>query len=391
MITRNLEPYVLELATRWPVVTITGPRQSGKTTLSRMAFPEHSHVSLEAPDVRELVRTDPRGFLAEHADGVVVDEVQRLPELLSYLQVEVDRRPEPGRFILTGSTHLALLESVSQSLAGRTAIVHLLPCSLDELRRFPDPPVDLLATVLTGGYPAIFDRRIPAEEWFRNYLTTYVERDVRQILNVGDLAGFQTFLRLCAGRTGQLLNLSQLGSDCGISHKTVKAWISVLEAGFIAYRLRSYHRNLGKREIKTAKLYFYDAGLVCALLGIHEPYQLALHPLRGFIFETWAIAEVLKTRLHRGRDANAFFYRDRKGLEIDLLIERGTSVVAVELKSGLTLTTDFFRPLERFAQRFAASETGAELESRLVYGGDTGQRRRGVRALPWSEIPSCEW
>ena len=391
MIPRNLASRLHDLASRWPVVTITGPRQSGKTTLTKMAFPEHAHVSLESPDVREYATSDARGFLREHGEGAVLDEVQRVPELLSYLQVEVDERPAPGRFVLTGSANLDLLESVSQSLAGRTAVLNLLPCGLDELHRFPKPPDDLFETLWSGGYPAVFDRAIPPHEWFGSYINTYVERDVRQIQNVSDLGAFQTFLRLCAGRTGQLLNLSDLGSDGGVSHNTAKAWLSVLETGFIAFRLRPFFRNLSKREIKTPKLYFYDTGLACALLGIREPEQLRHHPLRGALFENWVIAEVLKARVHRGLAPEIYYYRDRKRLEIDLVINGGTSLMAVEAKSGETLTTDFFKALERFGERLAAIDDPVELTKIVVYGGSEPQRRTSFEVMPWSAVAEGGW
>lgn len=391
MILRNLAHRIQELATRWPVVTITGPRQSGKTTLSQMGFPNHAHVSLESPDIRQFATSDPRGFLREYGDGAVLDEVQRVPELLSYLQAEVDERPDPGRFVLTGSANLSLLESVSQSLAGRTAVLSLLPCSLDELHRFEQPPSGLYTTLWSGAYPAVFDRGIPPQEWFGSYIDTYVERDVRQIQNVGDLGAFQTFLRLCAGRVGQLLNLSNLGADGGISHNTAKAWLSVLETGFIAFRLRPYFRNLGKREIKTPKLYFYDTGLVCALIGIREPEQLRHHPLRGAIFENWVITEVLKARMHRGLSPELYFYRDRKRLEIDLIVDRGDALLAVETKSGATVANDFFKALEHFGERLAETAPPTELTKIVVYGGSELQRRSSFEVMPWSAVQGGSW
>lgn len=391
MVPRRLAPHVQSLAKRWPVVTITGPRQSGKTTLCRSLFPEHAYVSLEAPDVRAYAETDPRGLLAEHGAGAVLDEIQRVPALLSYLQVEVDRDPRPGRFILTGSAHFSLLEGVTQSLAGRTALVHLLPLSLPELRQFPQAPGDLFSTLWSGGYPAIYDRTIPAGEWFASYLGTYVERDVRQVVNVGDLSTFQTFLRLCAGRSGQLLNLSQLGSDTGISHNTVKSWLSVLETGFIAFRLRPFFSNLGVREVKTPKLYFYDSGLACALLGIRSAEELIHHPLRGPIFEGWVIAEVLKARFAEGVAAGVFFFRDRKGVEADLVVERGPTLVVAEVKSGRTLTTDTLAALDRVERNLKGSAQRPALEKVVVYGGDEIQRRTLVTALPWSRMHEHPW
>jgi len=386
-----LQTRVVHLARRYPVVTVTGPRQSGKTTLCRAAFPKHNYVSLEAPDVRERARVDPRGLLGELRGGAVIDEVQRVPELLSYLQVEVDARPTPGRFVLTGSANLALLQSVSQSLAGRTAIVNLLPCGHEEVCRFPRHPDDLDELIRAGGYPALYDRGIEPWDWYSDYLTTYVERDVRQVLNVGDLALFQTFLRLSAGRTGQLLNLSQLGSDCGLSHHTARSWLSVLEASFVAFRLQPFFANLGKRLTKTPKLYFYDTGLACALLGIREPGQLRTHPLRGALFENWVVTEVLKARAHRGTSGGMYFLRDSRGTEVDLLVEAGTRLVAVEVKSGATVPADFLQAFERLAGVLAVARAGRSLEQVLVYGGDTGQRRSVARVLAWHEVSGAAW
>ena len=253
MITRTLEAVLKDRASRAPVVTVTGPRQSGKTTLCRSAFPEKPYASLEAPAEREFALSDPQGFLARHPDGMIIDEVQRAPDLLSYIQVEVDEDATPSRYVLSGSQNLALHQAVSQSLAGRTALLQLLPLSFDEIKRFERPPGDRATTIWTGGYPRIYDRQLPAAEWLADYTNTYVERDVRQILNVGDLVSFQTFLRLCAGRAGQLLSLSGLGADAGISHVTAKRWLSVLEAGFVVFRLLPHHRNLGKRLVKSPK------------------------------------------------------------------------------------------------------------------------------------------
>jgi len=388
VIARLLQPKLRSAAKHFPVVTVTGPRQSGKTTICRATFPRHAYVSLEPPDVRDFARTDPRGFLAQHGAAAVIDEVQRVPELLSYLQGEVDADPAPGRFILTGSANIGLLQAVTQSLAGRTALLHLLPCSLAELREFSLPPPDLPTTLWSGSYPAVFDRGIPPDEWFGSYIATYVERDVRQILNVGDLTAFQTFLRLGAGRTGQLLNLSQLGADAGVTHNTARAWLSVLEAGFIAYRLPPWRSNLSKRLVASPKLYFYDAGLVCALLGIRSPHQLEAHPLRGPIFETWVAGEVLKSRLHRGLPGGLSFFRDRKGLEVDLIADTGRELVAIEAKSGRTVAADYFSALERFAARPEIVEGGRSARRAVVYGGDEPQRRREATVVPWSDLDS---
>jgi len=389
MIKRTLQARVREAAKHFPVLTITGPRQSGKTTLCRMTFPSKSYVSLEAPDVREFATQDPRGFLAEHRSGCILDEVQRAPSLLSYLQELVDSDPRPGRFVLTGSANFALLESVYQSLAGRTAVLQLLPLDREETHRFPRFPKDLFTTLWTGGYPAVFDRSVPVRDWYSSYVATYLERDVRQLVNVSDLLTFQTFLRICAGRSGQLLNLSGLGADCGITHNTARAWFSVLETSYLVFRLPPYHANVTSRAVKRPKMHFADTGLLCYLLGIETPDQIRRHPLRGAIFESWVCSEVLKARLHRGLPSNLFFYRDRKGLEVDLLLRKGDRIIAVEAKSGETIAPDFTANLDRLARQM--SDSTEALNKVVVYGGLQGQRRSGVTVLGWEQAGGSRW
>jgi len=391
MIRRNLAQLVTAAARRWPVITITGPRQSGKTTLCRMVFPEHDYVSLESPDVRESAREDPRGFLRGLGDRAILDEVQRAPDLLSYIQVAVDENRRMGQYVLTGSTRFALMDTISQSLTGRTAVFHLLPCSLDELQRFPEPPEDLDQAVFLGGFPALFDRGAPPSEWFGAYLATYVERDIRQVLRVGDLAAFQVFVRMCAGRSGQLVNFSDLGRDVGVSYQTVKSWLSVLETGFLTYRLRPWTRNLAKREVRTPKLYFYDSGLVCALLGIRSPEQLRFHPLRGGIFEGWVVSEIRKSLFHRGIDMPLYFYGEHRKTEVDLILERENRISAVEIKAGQTVNPDFFRGLDLLEEKLGPRYEGYDFERYIVYGGDRRHRRQNTRILPWSDVAGKRW
>ena len=391
MVPRVLQAKLRSLARKYPIVTVTGPRQSGKTTLCRATFPRKRWVSFENPDVRAYAAQDPRGFLAEHRTGAIFDEVQRAPEILSYLQTEVDERPVAGRFVLTGSANLMLLQAVTQSLAGRTGLLQLLPLSLDEVRRFPDPPEDLFEVLWRGGYPAPFDRGLSPTDWFPSYVATYVERDVRRVLNVGDLQVFQTFLRLCAGRTGQLVNLSSLGADCGINHGTARAWLSVLEATYIVFRLPAFHASSSKRLVKTPKLHFYDAGLACHLLGIRTPRHLRDHPLRGAIFESWVVSEIAKARIHRGLPAGLYHYRDRKGAEVDAVLERDGGLVAVEIKSARTVASDFLAALEAFASTFAAPGRHGRVEQVLVYGGEDAQQRTRARVLPWSQLHRHDW
>jgi predicted AAA+ superfamily ATPase len=341
-------------------------------------------------DNREFARDDPRGFLAQYAAGAIIDEIQHVPALLNYLQGEVDTRPDPGRFVLTGSQHFGLSQSISQSLAGRCGILVLLPLGLEELRAFPNAPSDLFSVLWQGTYPRIYDRNIPAGQWLADYTTTYIQRDVHQVLKVGDLGVFSGFLKLCAGRTAQEINLSVLGGDAGVSHNTARAWLSVLEASYIVHRLPAWHTNIRKQVAKAPKLHFFDSGLVCYLLGIREPEQLRLHPLRGAIFESWVIAEIYKTHVCSGIQPRLFHYREARGLKIDLLIEQGLQLKAVEIKSGATTSPDFFKNLERFSKRPAGTDPSLGIESHLVYGGDESRQRTGTKLISWRDVPRID-
>ena len=392
MIPRTLTPVLLKAATRYPVVTLTGPRQSGKTTLAKAAFPGHAYVSLEQPDERAFALEDPKGFLARFKGPVILDEVQRVPDLFSYLQGIVDEEDRPGHFILTGSSHFLLLQSISQSLAGRCAVLHLLPLSLAELEGRPSLDLgklagkgssrDLEETLFTGFYPRIHDKGIPPRQWLADYYQTYLERDVRNVLNVRDLEAFSRFVRLCAGRSGQLLNLSGLAADCGISHSAARGWISVLEASFVVTLLRPHFGNLGKRMIKSPKVYFQDTGLLCHLLGIREPAELHTHSCRGGIFEGFVLSELTKNFLHRGETAPLSFWRDSAGHEVDFLVESGKGVLALEAKASRTLAGDSLDGLRYW--RGLAKKPSAR--AALVYGGDEGYVREGVTVLPWSVL-----
>lgn len=383
MIERRLERVVREAASQYPVVTITGPRQSGKTTLCRQLFPERPYLTLEEPDVRDWATQDPRGFLAAHAAGAVFDEVQNVPELLSWLQGEVDRRDDPGRFILTGSANLPLVEAVAQSLAGRTAMLQLLPPSLDELRGF-GPLADLWSVVWRGAYPRIHDRGIPPERWFSDYFATYVQRDVRQLLNIGDVNTFSTFVRLCAGRTASELNFSSLGGDAGVSHNTARSWLSVMEASFLVFRTPPWHQNLRKQLVKTPKLHFVDSGLVCWLLGIRSPAELEFHPLRGSIFESWVAAEAYKAFAHAGRVPPLFHWRETRGFEVDLVVERGPRPLLAEVKSGQTAASDAIAALAEAARSVSG-------EAWLVHGGALRQQRTDVDVRGWNSLSDDAW
>jgi uncharacterized protein len=391
MIERNLGASLRQAAAHYPVVTVTGPRQSGKTTLCSMTFPDKPLVSLEPLDRRRFARDDPRGFLTEFRGGAVIDEVQHVPELLSYLQEEVDARAEPGRFVLTGSQHFGLSSAISQSLAGRTAVLHLLPPSFDELMRFPDAPRSLMEVLWMGAYPRIMDRGIPANRWLADYVATYVQRDVRQVLAVNDLEAFTTFLRHCAGRTAQELNLSQLGADAGVSHNTARSWLSVLEASYICFRLPAWHRNVRKRLVKAPKLHVFDSGLACHLLGIDTADALRHHPQRGAIFESWVAAEIYKARVHAGRQPALAHYREVRGPEVDVVVEGSASLFLVEAKSGATVADDFLEGLRELDGRLARARDRRSRQSYVIFGGDAPQRRSDVTILPWSRIQDPAW
>lgn len=391
MIRRTIEDQLERLAIKQPVLTVTGPRQSGKTTLVRATFPRHRYVSLETPSERELAREDPLAFLARFAGGgAILDEIQRVPELPSYLQAIVDDDPTPGRFILTGSQSLPLLAGVSQSLAGRTALLELLPLELAEIRRFPHSPADLDTLLWMGGYPRIHDRGLQANEWLADYTSTYLERDVRSLLNVGDLTSFHTFLRVCAGRVGSLLNITSLAADCGIAQPTARNWISVLEASFIVFRLPPFHANLGKRLTKHSKLYFHDTGLAANLIGIQRAGQLQTHPLRGALFENWAISEIQKMHRHRAHRVELSFYRDRDRHEIDLVADEGGELSAIEIKAGSTPASDYFKAFPHFAELIASrGDHHWRLGRRaVIYGGEESQHRSAGDLLSWSDLPS---
>lgn len=388
---RNLEPHLEQLADDYPVLTLTGPRQSGKTTLCRHLFKGLDYVSLEPLDQREYARTDPRGFLNEYRDGAVIDEIQNVPDLASYLQEEVDRDARPGRFVLTGSQNLAVTQAVSQSLAGRAAICQLLPLSLDEITRFGTGSDDLFETLTTGGYPRIHDRNLEARRWLADYTATYIERDVRQISNVENLEAFTRFVALAAGRTGQEINLTSLGSDVGVSHNTARAWLSVLEASFLVFRAKPWLRNLRKQLVKSPKLHFLDSGLICSLLGIRTPEELRHHPLRGAIFESWVTSEIRKHLVNSGSGADLFHFRESRGLEVDILLQLPDRIIACEAKSAETYDPSFSRTLDRFEALLGRLNSPPLTEKRVVFGGPRGQRRKDVTVLSWRKIHAADW
>lgn len=380
LLTRTAEKELRTLAGQFKAVAVVGPRQSGKTTLVRMAFPDKAYVSLENPDTRRFAIEDPRGFIAGYPDGAILDEIQRTPDIFSYLQQVLDENKGKGRFIITGSNNFLLQENISQSLAGRVGYLYLLPLSINEL---PKHKFSVNEQIHKGFYPAIYDKNGQTEvgKYYLNYIRTYIERDVRLIRNVTDLYTFERFLRLCAGRTGQLLNMNSLAVETGVDNKTIGAWLSVLEASFVVFRLQPYHKNYNKRIVKMPKLYFYDTGVASALLGIENPDQLALHPFRGGLFENMIIVDFLKSRYNKGKPNNLYFWRDSLGTEIDLLVEKANSLLPIEIKSGQTITDDYFKSMSAWL-RISGMEKGW-----VIYAGDEKQvRSNGITVLPLNEM-----
>lgn len=382
MIRRDLSPELLRCATEYPVLTITGPRQSGKTTLARKEFPDLAYINFELPDVRAAFLADPRGFLASCDQGAIFDEAQRVPELFSWLQGLVDDDPRPGRFVITGSQHFGRAEQITQSLAGRTTILELLPFSVRELERGGWLADDLDEVLWNGSYPPVHDRGLRPGHWYSGYLATYLERDLGQLAAIQDLDQFQRFLALAAGRVGRLVNTSNLASEVGVDHKTIGRWLSLLQAGYVAIRVPPYHRNFRKRLVKTPKLYFLDTGLVCFLLGIREPAQLATHPLRGAVFENWVVTEIVKMQRNRARRNGLSFWRTHAGQEVDLIRERGPYVDLIECMAGQTILPRMLGPARRVSRLWEEEP----VQRWLVYGGNRSMIMRRTRICPWRRI-----
>jgi predicted AAA+ superfamily ATPase len=381
MIYRTLEEKLRQLMRLYPVVSVTGPRQSGKTTLIRNTFSHLPYVNLENPDNRALALNDPRLFLSNYPQGAVLDEIQRTPLLFSYIQGIVDEN-EQVKFVLSGSQNFLLSEQISQSLAGRVGILQLLPFSMLELKSANLLSDSYEEVAVRGFYPRIFDKGIPAEDFYPNYMRTYVERDVRQLTQVGNLTTFSTFVKLCAGRVGQLLNMSELSNDAGIAVNTVKSWLNILEASYIVFRLYPHYKNFSKRLIKMPKLYFYDTGLLSYLLTINTPQDLFVHFARGAIFENLIITELIKNAYHRGNAPQLYFWRDHRGREIDLIVEKGQQLIPVEIKSGVTKTMDYFRNLSYWNELSG----NAPDVSYVVYGGSETLNTKQGRLISWQSF-----
>ncbi len=384
MVERELQPTVIELARTYPVITITGPRQAGKTTLARMAFPSYAYCNLEHPETRLLAQQDPRGFFNHYKPPLVIDEVQRVPQLLSYIQVLVDERRENGMYVLTGSQQLNLNESITQSLAGRTALVTLLPFTIGEVEAIQSAQAMRDDLLYKGFLPRIYDQAQNPTIAYRNYLQTYIERDVRQLINLRDLSVFEKFLRLLAGRAAQLLNLSSLASDTGVSANTISNWLSILETSYVIFRLQPYYENLGKRLIKSPKMYFVETGLLCYLLGIENQQQVTRDPLLGNLFENMVVAESLKNRLNMGLGPNLYFYRDSHHNEVDLIYRMGNSLVPIEIKAAMTYNSELIKGIKRFQALTQSQGPGF-----LVYGGNMSYTlSEPIRILGFRHIPS---
>ena len=381
-IPRQAETMLARLAQGFPVVTLTGPRQSGKTTLARKFFTEHEYVSLEDPDNLTFARSDGKRFLNSFRNGVIIDEAQRCPQLFSYLQGLVDQRQRAGEFVVTGSEQFSLGEQISQSLAGRSGALQLLPLALGELQAARQAPDSADEHLLMGGYPALYSRKLQPDLWFPNYIANYLERDVRQLLNVRDLSSFQLFLKLCAARCAQQLNTSSLANECGVSHTTIKHWLSVLEASYVITLLRPYHRNYGKRLVKTPKLYFLDVGLAAWLLGLRDLKTISTHIHRPALFENLVVLEFFKANLHAGRSAELYYWRDSNGIEVDLIFETKGAVQAVEIKSGYSYLPEWRRSLRKW-QGLAQEQ----LTPWLVYGGEHSYNQDGVELCSWRHLP----
>lgn len=381
MLKRSAATILLEKAKSYPVVVITGPRQSGKSTLSRLLFPQKIYISLEDLDHRQFALEDPRGFLAQFPEGAILDEVQHAPDLFSYIQTLVDEKFKPGMFIFTGSQQFGLTAKITQSLAGRAGFIQLLPFTIDELKTGGVLPEKWEELLFKGFYPPIYDRNIMPQVWYSDYVLTYIERDVRQLINVQDLRTYHRFLQMCAARTGQILNLSSLANDCGISHNTAKSWISVLEASYVIFLISPHFNNYNKRLIKSPKLYFYDTGLVCLLANIQNAEQLMTHSIRGALFETLVASELMKKRFNQGLLSNLYFWRDSQNHEVDFILEEGEKLIPIEVKSGQTITNDYFSGIQYWES--LSQQTG---NGKLIYAGKQNLQRNGIDVVGWQHI-----
>lgn len=379
---RKLEKSIKEMLGKYPIIALTGPRQSGKTTLLKNAFKDYSYVNLEKPDVRDFAQTDPNGFLKQFSGNVIIDEAQRVPILFSYLQSIVDESGKMGQFILSGSQNFQLIQNITQSLAGRVAIFRLFPLDFQELESENLLNSDYLESMIKGFYPAIFDRNINSNTFYYNYVQTYVQRDISELIEVKNLSLFKKFLILVASRAGQLINYNSLANDCGVSQPTIKSWISALESSYLVFTLQPYFENIGKRLIKTPKIYFYDTGLLCYLLGIKNVTDLSTHTLKGNLFENMMVAEYLKRMNHTNEIHDIWFWRDVAGHEIDMLYKKGEKFCLFEIKSSQTIMKDQFKGLTHFENTHPTSS----IAKHLVYAGNENQERNQVKIVSWDKF-----
>lgn len=384
MIKRDMQQILKKYASQFQVISIMGPRQSGKTTLAKLTFPDYAYVSLEEEEVARDALNDPRGFLYKYTKkgGVIFDEIHNAPVLLSYMQTYVDTHKKPGQFIITGSHNILLNQAVTQTLAGRIAILTLLPLSIKELKKANLLLNDVEDVMEKGCYPRLYDEKLTIQAWLRGYVKTYIERDVRQLTNVGNVRKFQNFMKLCAGRTGQLLNVSTLACDCSIDVKTANSWLSILEMSYIIFFLQPYHKHFRKRITKSPKLYFYDTGLVCSLLGIQSSEELFSHYLRGGIFESFAISEIIKNKYNQDLDPNIYFWQDQHGNEVDCILKKSTKLIPIEIKSGRTINPSFFDGLKYWYE--LAGESSAH--GYLIYAGNEDQDRSAAQVISWQNV-----
>lgn len=384
MFHRFISNQLYSAATSFPITLLTGPRQSGKTTLLRELFSDYAYFNLESPDTLLYAKQDPRGFLESNTKNIIIDEAQNFPELFSYLQAIVDHSPKKKHYILSGSQNFLLAEQISQTLAGRAAILELLPlCYAEYATGFPEvSSLNVWEFLYNGGYPRPYYEKLSLKLWYESYIRTYIERDVRNVINIKDLAKFQLFLRLCAGRHGQLLNMNSLANDAGISHTTVAQWLSILEASYIIFRLQPYYKNYSKRLVKTPKLYFFDSAIVCQLLGIDSPEHLQFHASRGAIFEGFVITEIYKHALAEARQPHLYFWRDHVGLEMDVLWEKGDDLKSIEIKASTTLLDTFFENVYRWHKMSGQPEKNGF----IIYAGEKKMQRKDITILPWNEV-----
>lgn len=381
MIPRRITGHLKKMLMKFPVVSLTGPRQSGKTTLLRNVFNDYKYINLERIDIQELILADPMGFLKNAGDHVIFDEAQNIPELFSYIQVISDERKINGQYLLSGSQSFLLNNHISQSLAGRVNINNLLPFDITELNSICRG--DIKETILKGFYPRLHDQKIKPQDFYPSYLQSYIERDIRTLKAVENLQTFSRFLGLCAGRTGQILNLSSLANDTGISVNTVKSWLSLLESSFIIFLLQPYYLNFNKRIIKSPKIYFYDTGVAASLLRISNPDVLSTHYLYGALFENLVISEILKCQIHSGNRSSLYYMRESNGIEIDCIIEKGNNeIIALEIKAGETFNPDYLKNLNLF---FRASKAD-NVKKMLIYTGTDIGSINDIEILTWKNF-----